>query len=145
MDRRAARNGLVVVGAWYVSGILAFLIAALLIPVNTGMLFHGAAGTVAMWLWLGFPGSLAAALTVVALLWLMDTEKSLPWAGGLAVLYLCAGVFTAYRHLTRGWHRPPVMPDYIGIATQAVIPPALCLIAGVWWTRHFGPHHEANR
>jgi hypothetical protein len=144
MNRGAAQDVLVVIGIWSFSRMLAWLVSVLFVLVNNRLTFTGDVGTMAMWLWLGFPDTLAAALAAITLIWVMDIRKPLSWLGGLAALYLYSGVLNAWRLLTHGWRVPPHTPDYIGILTQAVIPTLACLAVGVWWTRHSTVSRQPN-
>lgn len=98
-----------------------------------------------MWLWLGLPFDLFAALAAIALVWVAETRKPLAWIGGLAALYLYGEGLHAWRSLTHGWHVPPRTPDYIGILLQAIIPALACLIVGVWRTRRSAAHEVVVR
>ena len=46
MNKQTARNALVIVGAWSLSGILAWLITLLLIPISNRLIFSGDSGVV---------------------------------------------------------------------------------------------------
>jgi hypothetical protein len=137
MNKQTARNMLVVLGLWTFSRVIAWVVKALFIVVNSRMTYTGDVGTVTMWLWEGFPDELVAALVAITLVWVIETRKPLAWVGALAVLYLYSGGLNAWRLLTHGWRIPPRTPDYIGILTQAIIPMLACLAAGIWGTRRF--------
>lgn len=135
ISKPTARNVLVVVGLYYFSRLIAFLLEVLIAVMHIRITFTGDAGMVLMWLWLGLPYALFAALAAIALVWVTETRKPLAWVFGLTVLYVYGEGMHAWRTLTHGWHLPPGTSDYIGILTQAIIPPLACLIAGIWWTR----------
>jgi hypothetical protein len=138
MNRPFTRNALVVIGVWTLSSVLAWLIKALSIVVNNRLTFTGDVGIVMMWLWLGFPDVLVAALAAIALVWVMETRKPLAWVGALAALFLYGGSLNAWRIITHGWRTPPRTPDYIGVLAQAIIPALACLVVGACWTRRSG-------
>ena len=144
MIKQTARNLLVVIGAWSVSALLAWLVGFMLIPLNNRLTFLGDSGTVIMWLWFGFPEALVAATSVIAVLYLIDTRKPLSWVGELAALYQYAGGISAWRQLTRGWRTPPGTADYIGIAAKAIMPTLVCLVVGIWWVKHFTARRQGN-
>jgi hypothetical protein len=80
MNKQTARNVLVVLGLWTFSRVIAGVTKVFVAVVNPhGMTFTGDAGTVTMWLWLGFPDVLAAAVAAIALVSVMETKKPLPW------------------------------------------------------------------
>ena len=83
-------------------GVLALLIRVLLIPISRRLIFTGDAGTVASWVWEGFPDVLVAAFAAVALVWVVETKKPLIWIGALAALFLYGGGLTAWRLLAHG-------------------------------------------
>jgi hypothetical protein len=136
LNKHVARNVLVVLGVWVLSGVIGLGVHALVIAVKNGLTFKGDVGTVTMWLWEGLPDDLVAALGAVILVWVIETRKPLGWVGFLALLYLYGGVMNAWRDLNHGWQTSPRTPHYIGILTQASIPTLICLAIGVWWTRH---------
>jgi hypothetical protein len=135
MNKQTARNVVVVLGLWTFSRVIAWVIKALVVVVNNRMTFTRDVGTVTMWLWLGFPDALVAAVAAIALVWVMETKKPLAWVGALATLYLYGGSLNAWRLITHGWRTPPRTPDYVGIVGQAIIPALACLVVGVWLTR----------
>src|SRR5689334_5868813 len=139
MNKATIRNALVVIGAWVLSSLIAFSITALLIPINYRLTYTGDTGTVAMWLWEGFPEALAAALAAIAVVWATETRKPMVWVSLLAGLYVYSGILQAFRLITQGWHTPPRRSDYVGILAQAIIPVVVCVIVGVWRTKHSSP------
>src|SRR5947199_375420 len=73
-----------------------------------------------MWLWLGFPQALAAALAAIALVWVMETKNSLAWLASLAALFRYSESMKAWRLMVHGWKTPPRTSDHIGIVAQAI-------------------------
>jgi hypothetical protein len=144
MNKLTARNALLVIGAWSFSAMLAWLVRLLLIPLNNRLTFRGDAGTVTMWVWLGLPDMLTAALAAATLVSVIETRKPLSWVGGLAALYLYAGSLNAWRQLAHGWQVLPRTPDYMGIAIQAIMPTLVCLVVGIWWARRFSGRRRIN-
>ena len=135
MRKPTARNALVVVGLWSFSRIVASLLGAFIAVVHIRMTFTGDLGMVMMWLWLGLPYDLLAAIAAITLVWVIETRKPIAWVGALAALYLYGEGLHAWRALTHGWHEAPRTSDYIGVLTQTIIPALACFIAGTWWTR----------
>ena len=135
ISKPTARNALVVIGLWSFSRAIASLLEVLIAVMHIRITFTGDVGMVMMWLWMGLPYDLFAALAAITLVWVVETRKPLAWVVGLAALYLYGGGLHAWRTLRHGWHEPPGTADYIGILTQAIIPALACLIVGVWWTR----------
>jgi hypothetical protein len=80
-----------------VSGILAWLITLLLIPISNHLIFSGDSGVVIMWLWSALPEALTAAAAAVTAISLIETRRPWPWTGGLIALYLYGGIMTAFR------------------------------------------------
>lgn len=134
MNKVTARNILLTLGAWSISGILAWLFS-FLIPVGV-LTFRGDLGSVFLWIWLGVPHLLAAILAANALVWATDTRRPFSWLLGLAALFLYSESIHAWRQLIRPWHEPPGVPDYVGIAIAAIIPVLACLAIGIWWNKH---------
>lgn len=135
MSKRTARNALVVLGIWTFSRLIASLLKALIAVAHIQITFAGDSGILMMWLWIGLPDDLVAALAALILAWVIEGTNPVAWIGGLAALYLYGGGLHAWWTLTHGWHGTPGRPDYIGILTQAIIPAVVCLMVGVWWTR----------
>ena len=133
MNKAIARNVLLTLGAWSISEILAWLFSFLM-PVGLPT-FRGDLGSVFLWIWLGVPHLLAAILAANALVWATDTRKPFSWLFGLAALFLYSEGMHTWRQLRRPWHEPRTVPDYIGIATAAVIPAFACLVIGIWWKK----------
>ena len=102
MTQPATRNVLLAIGVWTCARVLALLIRVLLIPISRRLIFTGDAGTVASWVWEGFPDVLVAAFAAVALVWVVETKKPLIWIGALAALFLYGGGLTAWRLLAHG-------------------------------------------
>jgi hypothetical protein len=121
---------------WTFSRVISGVIKVFVAVVNPhGMTFTGDAGTVTMWLWLGFPDVLAAAVAAIALVSVMETKKPLALVGILATVTLYGESLNAWRLLTHGWRIPPRTPDYVGIVGRAIVPALVCFAVGVWWTR----------
>jgi hypothetical protein len=133
MNKQNARNALVIVGAWSLSGILAWVITILLIPINNRLMFSGESGIVIMWLWSALPEALTAAAAVTAIV-LIETRRPWPWIGGLIALYLYSGVMTAFRTRS-GFLSSPTTPDYVGMTLEGILPALACGIAGIWIAR----------
>ncbi len=132
MTRATARNVLLAVGIWSVSGTVAWLFSFLL-PLR-GIIFRGDSGAVLLWVWLGVPHLLAAMLATITLVWVTDTRKPLSWLLGFAALLVYSESMHAWRNLRR-IHEPRSTADYIGIAIAAAIPVLTCLTIGVWWKK----------
>ena len=135
MSKSNARNLLVVIGLWTFSRMMAFFLLLLIGALHIRMTFTGDVGMVMMWLSMGLPYDVFAALAAITLVWVIETRKPLTWVGMLAALYLYGESMWAWRTLTHGWHEPPRTSDYIGILTRAVIPTLACFVAGTWWAR----------
>jgi len=133
MNKGTARNVLLALGTWSVSGILAWLFS-LLIPVG-GITFRGDLGNALLWVWLGFPHLLAAMIAAITLVWVTDTRRPLAWLFGLAGLFLYSESMHAWRQFRRPWHEPPRLSDYVGIAIATMIPTLTCLVIGIWWRK----------
>jgi hypothetical protein len=133
MNKRMAQNFLITLGAWSIAGILAWLFS--FVTPSGGMTFRGDFGIVLLWVWLGVPRLLAAIVAATTLVWVTETRRPLSWLSGLATLFLYSESMHAWRQFRRGWHEPPRIPDYIGIAIAAVIPALACLAIGIWWSK----------
>ena len=127
-----AQNFLLVLGAGSVAEILALLFS-FVFPFGS-MTLRGDFGIVLLWVWLGAPQLLAAIVAATMLVWVTDTRRPLSWLSGLAALFLYSESMHAWGQFRRGWHEPPRVLDYIGIAIAAVIPALACLAIGIWWS-----------
>lgn len=145
MDKSAARNALVVLGAWSVSSLLGQLIDIALIPLTSGRTYQGDTGTITMWVVLGIHQVFAAAIASTVLLWLVDAEKPWAWIVGLAAMLSYSGALDAWRRLNHGWRIGPRTPDYIGIGADAILPVLACLIVGLWWAGRKTVAQEPSR
>ncbi len=133
MTKRMARNALLAIGAWSISAILAWLFS-FLIPVGI-VSFRGDLGAVLLWVWLGFPHLLAAAIVANMLVWVTETRRPLSWLFVLAGLFLYSESMQAWRQFRQPWHEPPSIPDYVGTAIAAMMPALACLVIGIWWRK----------
>jgi hypothetical protein len=94
ISKPTARNALVVIGLWSFSRAIASLLEVLIAVMHIRITFTGDVGMVMMWLWMGLPYDLFAALAAITLVWVVETRKPLAWVVGLAALYLTAGACT---------------------------------------------------
>jgi hypothetical protein len=134
MNKQTARNALVIVGAWSLSGISAWLITLLLIPISNRLVFSGDSGVVIVWMWSALPEALTAAAAAVTAISLIETRRPWPWTGGLIALYLYSGVMTSFRTRS-GFLSSPTTPDYIGMTLEGILPALACGIASIWIAR----------
>jgi hypothetical protein len=133
MKKQTARNVLLIVGAWSISAIVAMLITLLLIPLNNRLTFSGDSGAVIMWAWSGLPEAATAVVATLAVLWLIETRRPLPWVAVLAALYIYS-VIDAFRTRS-GFQSPPSTVDNVGVIIEALLPAFACGIAAVWYHR----------
>lgn len=138
MNKPAARNVLVIVGAWSLSEILVWAIQVLLIPIDNRLTYSGDSGVVIMWLWSAVPATLMAAAAAIAVTRLLETRRSWSWLGGLIALYLYSGVLKALR-LRSGFSSPSSTPDDVGITIAGITPAVACGIAALWIARRRSP------
>ena len=132
MTRQTARNFVLVAGAWSLSGLAAFLITLLLMPISNHLGFWDASGEVIAEVWFGLPQALAAAGAAVTVLWLLETDRRWPWVAGLTVLFMYSGWFARVKV---GFAAPPSVATQIGLAIRYAMPALACVAAAIWWMR----------
>jgi hypothetical protein len=138
MNKQSARNVLVIIGAWSLSGTLAWAVTVLLIPIGNRLIYAGDSGTVIMRAWSAVPQALTAAAAAIAVMRLIETRRPWPWIGGLIALYVYTGVLTALSARS-GFISSPTTPDYIGMAIEGIMPAIACAVATLWSARRRSP------
>ena len=134
------RNVLLVLGAWLIAGLTAFILS-FLIPVRS-ISFDGDIGAALLWVWFGIPRLLAAIVAAYTLLWVTETRRPFSWLLGLAALILYANGMNARKQLAVLRHVPPTVIDYLGVAIVAILPALACLLVGVWWRSRLADDHS---
>jgi hypothetical protein len=133
MTKRTARNALIVVGAWSLSGMFVPLLSIALNPITRRLIFHDDAGIVLMWSWEGIPAVAMAVAATVVVVRLLETAHPWRWIMGLATLYVYRGVLIAVNTLRQ--LRVRSTADIAGITIEALMPAVACGIALMWMFR----------
>jgi hypothetical protein len=123
----AARNLLIVTGAYYLSGWLGTALAFGLGNLTAGLTYKGDfnQGVVAP-LVIHLPWAITAAAAGASIVWLVESDRLLRWAFFLALLY---GLFNFL-----GWHwaRPPVILDRVAQTIGAVYVGLACVAGALF-------------
>lgn len=144
MNKAMARNVFLTFGIWSVAQLVIWLLSFVL-PLR-GLTFRGELGTVLLWIWLGLPHLLAAAIVANTLVWITDTRRPRSWILGLSALFLYSESIRFWRQLRQSWREPLTLPDCIGMVVAAILPALGCLVIGIWWEKRLAGqvHHNSE-